>query len=319
MTSVERLQRSRLGSLDQFAQGGQGRVYHAPDLTLDGAPGPLVFKEYKDKHISINGLDRMASFRERLSDYDLAVLDVIANWPVRVVEGDAGEAAGVILPLIQPQFFHELRRPNGSLSRRPRDGQYLPQPRERCDRVGIPLVGMGDRYRFCRDLAFAIGFMHKRGVCLGDISFGNVTYALDLQPCVYLVDCDAFRLRGQAPVVPQFHTPDWVPPEGSNVQSTRTDLYKLGLFVLRALTPRALSAQNRDPSWADRALDPRGRTLLRRALGPDDNDSRTSAKEWYTYFNEALGMRPLKTTSSRSRLPRPTTAPASTVGVAAAP
>ena len=318
MSSLERLQRARLGRLDQFAQGGQGRVYHAPDLTLDDAPGPLVFKEYKDKRISINGLDRMASFRQRLSDYDLAALDVIANWPIRVVEGAAGEAAGVVLPLIQPEFFHELRRPNGSVSRRPRDGQYLAQPRERCDRVGIPLVGMGDRYRFCRDFAFAIGFMHKRDVCLGDISFGNVTYALDLQPCVYLVDCDAFRLRGQAPVVPQFHTPDWVPPEGSNVQSTRTDLYKLGLFVLRALTPRALSAQNRDPSWADRALDPRGRVLLRRALGPDDNDSRTSAKEWYTYFNDALRKRPFTTTPSRSRLPRPVS-PLAAAGAAAAP
>ena len=316
MTSIERLQRSQLGRLDQFAQGGQGRVYHAPDLAIEDASGPLVFKEYKDKRISINGLDRMTSFRERLSDYDGAVLDAVANWPLRVVEGDLGEAAGVILPLIQPDYFHELRRPNGSVNRRPRDGQYLAQPRERCDRVGIPLVGMGDRYRFCRDLAFAIGFMHKREVCLGDISFGNLTYALNLSPCVYLVDCDAFRLRGQAPVVPQFHTPDWVPPEGSNVQSARTDLYKLGLFVLRALTPRTLSAQNRDPSWADRALDPPGRVLLRRALGPDRNESRTSAKEWYTYFNGALARRPLKTTPHRARLPRP---PAPATRAAATP
>lgn len=303
MTSFERLQRSRLGSLELIGKGGQARVYRAPDLTLHDEPGPFVFKEYRDKRISISGLDGMVGFRQRLGDYDRAVLDLLANWPLRVVEGRGGATDGVIIPLIAPAFFHQIRRPDGSLKRLPRDGQYLVQPKERCDRAGIQLVGLGDRYRFCRDLAFAIGFLHKRDVCIGDISFSNVTYSLSAHPCVYLVDCDAFRLKGNAPVVPQLHTPDWVPPEGTRVQSARTDLYKLGLFILRTLSPRALSGQNRDPTWADPVLEPRGRYLLRKALNETRDAPRTTAKDWVAYFNAMLHKRGLATSPHTSRMP----------------
>jgi hypothetical protein len=301
VTSVERLQRSRLGSLDLIGKGGQARVYLAPELKVPGTSGPLVFKEYRRKTISINGLDGMTAFRLRLEGRDRSVLDAITNWPVRVVEGSAG-ADGVVLPLIPPEFFHELHLPAGARKRRPRDGQYLAQPPERCQRVGVPVAGLGDRYRFCRDLAFAIGFLHRRDVCVGDISFANVSYSFDYYPCVYLVDCDGFRLRGHAAVVPQLHTPDWVPPEGARVQSTSTDLYKLGLYILRVLTPVPLSAQNRDPSWADGALEPRGRVLLRRALA-DDAARRTSAKEWYEHFDGVLKRRRLRTSTHRRRIP----------------
>lgn len=304
MSSFERLPRSRLGDLEFLGRGGQANVYRAPQLAVADEPGPFVFKEYRDKRISISGLDGMVGFRQRLSDYERAVLDVVANWPLRVVEGAAGVADGVIIPLIAPGFFHEIQLPDGSQARVPRDGQYLAAPKERCDRVGIELVGIGDRYRFLRDLAFAVGFLHRRDVCLGDISFANVTYSLDVHPAVYLVDCDAFRLMGHAPVVPQLHTPDWVPPEGSRVQSHRTDLYKLGLFVLRVLSPRALSGQNRDPSWADPVLDPRGRYLLRKALTRVPDAPRTAAKAWVAYFDGLLHARTTATTPHASRMPR---------------
>jgi hypothetical protein len=305
MSSVERLSRSGLGALNLIAGGGQARVYAAPSLLVGEEMGPFVFKEYRDKRISISGLDGMISFRQRLSEHDRAVLDVLANWPLRVVEGDRGGADGVILPLISPPFFHELRLPDGSRKRLPRDAQYLAQPPERCHRVGIRVAGLGDRYRFCRDLAFAVGFLHRRDVCIGDISFKNLAYAVDIHPSVYLVDCDAFRLKGSSPVVPQLHTPDWVPPEGSRVQSVDTDLYKLGLYVLRVLTPRALSGQNRDPCWADDALDPRGRYLLRKSLAAAGSaPPRTTAKEWVAYFDGALRRRTVATTPHRSHMPR---------------
>jgi len=303
MTSVERLARSRLGELQQIAKGGQGRVYRATELQLPGESRQLVYKEYRSRDISIAGLDGMASFRERLDRSDRTMLDVLTNWPLRVVEHDDGRAAGVVVPLIPDEFFHELRLADGSAKRRPRDGQYLAQPPERCHRAGVPVAPLGDRYRVCRDLAFAIGFLHKRDICIGDISFPNMAYAPSLSPCVYLVDCDAFRLRGNSPVVPQLHTPDWAPPEGAKVQSIRTDLYKLGLFVLRALSPRELSAQNRDPSWADGALDPRGRHMLRKALATGAGTRRPTAKEWYEHLSGTLRNRRLPTSRHSSRLP----------------
>jgi serine/threonine protein kinase len=305
MTSMEPVTRARLGELQQIGKGGQGFVYLAPDLTLPGERGPLVFKEYRSRDVSGSGLERMTSLRLRLEDRDRQVLDLIANWPLRVVEDADGRTAGVILPLIPQPFFHEIHLPTGKRKRLPRDGQNLSASRERLDAISVPFAGIGDRYRFCRDLAFAVGFLHRRDVCIGDISFANASFAFDLDPCVYLVDCDAFRLKGNAPVVPQLHTPDWIPPEGSRVQSERTDLYKLGLFILRVLAPRPLGAQNRDPSWADRTLDPAGRQLLRRALGADPS-ARPAARDWYRHLNALLRARSLPTTRHRSRMPKAT-------------
>jgi hypothetical protein len=301
MTSFERITRSTLGTLEPLAEGGQAKVYRADALQLPGEPGPFAFKEYRDKNISISGLDRLEAFRRRLPDSDRAMLDVLANWPLRVVEMAGGLADGLVLPLIPPSFFFELTRPDGTVKEIPRNGEFLTAPKVRCDNARVEFAGLGDRYRFCRDLSLAVGFLHRREICLGDISFGNLTYSLTEDPTVYLVDCDAFRLRGQAPVVPQLHTPDWIPPEGSRVQSAATDRYKLGLFVLRVLSPRAQSAQNRDPAWADGVLDANGRQLLRRAVGADP-PARTMAKEWYSYFKQALASRPLAVTASHSRI-----------------
>jgi DNA-binding helix-hairpin-helix protein with protein kinase domain len=304
VTSLERVSRTGLGALQQIGKGGQALVFLAPDLHVPGEQGSLVFKEYKAKNVSGVGLDRMTGLRLRLPDRDRQVLDLIANWPLRVVEGEDGRTAGVILQLIPPEFFHEVRSPTGRTKRVPRDGQTLSATQERLGRISVPFAGIGDRYRFCRDLAFAVGFLHRREVCIGDISFANVAVCFDLAPCVYLVDCDAFRLKGNAPVVPQLHTPDWIPPEGALVQSERTDLYKLGLFILRVLAPRPLGAQNCDPAWADRALDPRGRHMLRRALGRDAT-ARPTARDWYAHFSAVLARRSLSTTPHRSRMPAP--------------
>lgn len=303
MTSFERITRSAIGRLEELGVGGQAIVYRADELQIAGEPGPFAFKEYKVKNVSISGLDRLAAFRWRLPEPERAVLDTLANWPLRAVEVQGGLADGLVLPLIPPSFFFEVTRPDGTVKTRPRDGEFLTASKQRCEMARVEFVGLGDRYRFCRDLALAVGFLHRRDICLGDISLANVTYSLTEDPTVYLVDCDAFRLRGQAPAVPQLHTPDWIPPEGPKVQSAATDRYKLGLFVLRVLSPRAQSAQNRDPSWADNVLDPEGRQLLRRALEPSSH-SRTTAKEWYSFFKRALAGRPLAVTASSSRMPQ---------------
>ena len=309
MTSVERLSRSQLGQLHEIGRGGQARVFRAPDLALDGEPRSLVFKQYKSKKISSNGLDRLIAMRLTLDDRERGLLDVLTNWPLRVVDEGQGRAAGVIIPLITDQFFQEIRSPTGNIKRVPRDGQTLTSARERLTALALPFAGLGDRYRFCRDLAFAVGFLHKRSVCVGDISFANAAFSFDLHPCVHLVDCDSFRFKGSAPVVPQLHTPDWIPPEGPKVQSERTDRYKLGLYFLRVLAPLPLAGQNRAPAWADRALDPRGRQMLRKALATDPA-GRPTAREWYQHFEAALRTRPLATSPHRSRLPAPAVATA---------
>lgn len=299
MTGNLRMLRDQIGPCTKFASGGQARIYTAPQLTVPGESGPFVFKEYKRKTYSMTGLDHIVGFRNRLGSRDRSFLDQVCVWPLRVVEKD-GTVDGVVLHLIPDQYFHQLQLPSGVSRRRLFDGQYLAQPPERCVVAGVRMVGLGDRFRICRDMAFALGFLHKREVCFGDISFPNMVLALGANPCVRLVDCDAVRPRGGAQIVEQATTPDWEPPEGSRPQSMLTDRYKLGLFVLRVLTPKALSSQNRDPCWADGALDHEGRDLLRRALNGDPKSGRTAAKEWYAYFNRRLQTGQYKITPHRN-------------------
>ena len=116
------------------------------------------------------------------------------------------------------------------------------------------------------------------------------------------VDCDAARRHGEVASVPQLNAPDWDPPEGGGVLSKSTDLYKLGLFVLRCLTPDAMCSVNRDPSKARYVLDPTGLALLQAAIGGLP-DRRTTAHQWVRYLttaNEAGNAAPTKVPKSRS-------------------
>jgi len=90
------------------------------------------------------------------------------------------------------------------------------------------------------------------------------------------------RRRGQGAAVPQLNSPGWGAPE-KGPQTIESDRYKLGLFILRCLTP-GVNAQNRDPEKAATVLDRDGLQLLRLALG-EDPAARPSGKTWVMYLD----------------------------------
>jgi hypothetical protein len=105
-----------------------------------------------------------------------------------------------------------------------------------------------------------------------------------------LVDCDAVRFRGSAAVTRQLNAPDWDPPEGGSVLTEATDLYKLGLFVLRVLNPGAQASTAREPRRADPLLRiGRGQEMLRAALSADPRH-RPTAVWWRNYFADLAVM-----------------------------
>lgn len=127
-------------------------------------------------------------------------------------------------------------------------------------------------------------------IIYGDVSSLNVIYRLVPEPGVFLIDCDAVRINSNGPVVPQLHSPDWDPPEClggpyRNIQSKTTDRYKLGLFILRCLSPGIDSSQLRDPESAVGALDETGMDLLRRSLSTVPGN-RPTATTWYKHFRD---------------------------------
>jgi hypothetical protein len=315
-TDVSVVRKADLGRLEPLASGGNGVVYRVPDFHLAGAPQELVYKEFRRGKVSVQraSLLRIVRVRLKLEEPKRQTLDQLAAWPLQVVEETDGTVAGVVMPLIPQQFFEHVRLRSGRSEVVAREVQHLFVDPQRSLRNGFAVPSWEEpalRLRLCGRFAFAIGLMHHAGVVFGDISARNTLYTLAPRPAVVFVDCDAVRIQGSAAVVKQQNTPDWDAPESRAAMTARkpvslskyTDRYKLGLFILRCLTPGPGCSVNREPSAARWSLDPEGMALLDRALRSPP-DERTTAREWHEYLTTRLGEGRLK----RMR-PRPATAP----------
>src|SRR5262249_5777931 len=90
------------------------------------------------------------------------------------------------------------------------------------------------RYTLLRECASALAFLHKNGVCVGDISPKNLLFSLAPHEAIYFIDCDAMRIN-EVSALPQVETPGWAAPPGEELATIYTDTYKLGLLALRLL------------------------------------------------------------------------------------
>jgi hypothetical protein len=283
------IDRSRIGALGaKIGSGGQATVYLAPGLRLHDAPGDLVYKEYRAGSRPPLGLVSIAAKRARMLPDERARLDQSATWPLRVVR-DGNVDCGVILSLIPDGFFQtRTLLGSGRVSRDLREVQNLFVDPAVAAKVGMPCPDPTQRLLICRDFASALHFLHRRDMCVGDINARNAVFRTDGgRPSVMLVDCDAVRIRGAAPVVAQLNAPDWDPPEGRDTLTQTTDRYKFGLFVLRCLAPGPMASTGRDPSRAASVLDAPGRALLVRALD-DAGARRPTIQEWGQYLEQRL-------------------------------
>ena len=290
-----RVEESDLVDRKQIASGGMAKIYALPSYVLPEKPDePQVYKKYKAKlrPVPLAGLDQLVRARQALPPAQREAFDRSLNWPRRVaVDGGTG-AAGVILPLISDGFFHDLDLPSGARERTPAEGQFLQMGLEYCASVHISFATSEQRLMLARSLVYAMGLLHRVDVVYGDLSSRNFLYELTPRPRVLLVDCDAVRVKGgSAALGAQPHTPDWQPPEallaerrrdgaGFAVQNKATDRYKLGLAILRILTPGAPTVA-RDPRAARRCMPSRLYRLLERSLS-DDPAARPDAKTWFT-------------------------------------
>jgi hypothetical protein len=278
-----------LGAL--LGAGGQAKVYELPALSLPDVSGPLVYKQYKPGRAPAHGMSKIIALRTRLLTEPAKVtrLDASTTWPVRQVVDANGALAGLVLRRIPDSFMHDVRLPSGKVSKSPREVQFLFIPPDRALRGGTPTPTPTERLTICRDFAATLAFLHgELNVAFGDVNARNAVFRLGEEPTVMFVDCDAVRVVGEMAVAPQLNAPDWDPPEGSDVLSRVTDRYKLGLFVLRCLTPDRNSSINRDPNEARGVLDVHGLKLLTAAIRGTPAE-RPSAEEWHRYLRRALG------------------------------
>lgn len=235
--------RNALGELTKLGQGGQGIVYQAPKVKAKFA-NAMVFKEYKPhirREVNFEALSAMSDLvTDTLPNHDGLRLISIAAWPCALVESDTGPA-GFIMPAIPDPFFIDLTTVKGR-SRNSSEFQHLLNPTSVLTARGITVTNK-QRYQLVREVAKGLSFLHRIGVCVGDVSPKNVLFSLNPRPAVYFVDCDAMRVNGIS-ALPQMETPEWQVPPGEELATIYSDTYKLGLLALRLLTG---NQQTRNP------------------------------------------------------------------------
>jgi len=228
------IEREKLGALSKIGQGGQGVVYCAPRVKTKFADS-MVYKEYKAStraEINFTALAAMpALVEDSLSYTEAERLISIAAWPCALVE-EHGAPTGFVMPAIPEGFFIELATAKG-VSSSTAEFQHLLNHSSVLAARGID-IDEAQRYSLLREVASGLAFMHKHGVCVGDISPKNLLFSLAPHPAVFFIDCDAMRINAVS-ALPQMETPGWNVPSGQELATVYSDTYKLGLLALRLL------------------------------------------------------------------------------------
>jgi protein tyrosine kinase len=296
--SVRTIHESDLGDCAEIGSGGMAKVYALKSFYLPEAPSHRwVYKKFRPEFrpIPLYGMNTLVQLLDGLAPQQRQAFDRSFNWPARVVVDDHDGAAGVILPLLPVEYFVDLRKSSGTTKRKAAEMQFLFADRAYCTRVGIAYPDEQQRRALCRSLTYAMGLLDRADVVYGDLSARNVLFRVHPRPAVMLVDCDAVRPKGaRSALGAQPHSPDWEPPEaiesrrrrdstGYTIQSKQTDRYKLGLAILRILTPGPGCSTNIDPVAARPLLPSKLYQLLQQSLSHDPA-ARPTARTWHEEF-----------------------------------
>lgn len=280
-----RVKRDDLGQLKELASGGYGKVYDCPQYHLSSDPSPIVFKEFTvEVAQQARAAENAVIFRELLDPADRADLDRCTVWPLALVVDQAGSVVGLLMHRIGQEFFFDSTLTG---KKELRDLQWLIATPTQLAANGLPDFDETDRLALLAQLVYDVARLHKQNWVYGDLSQGNAAFAAN-PPRMILLDCDgAADLRD--PRRKQAHTPNWKPPECEqlDVQDKATDVYKLGLAILRSLSTGKGAGSTRDPGRVKGKLDAAGEALVARAVAKDPA-SRPTAKELYAYLRRVV-------------------------------
>lgn len=281
----------KLGTLTKIGQGGQGVVYTAPRAHTAFAPS-MVYKKYKPQTLSAldsAALAEMPQLVEKMPPESRTRLISMAAWPVAVVTCD-GVTSGFVMPSIPDEFFVSLQTVKGTTAA-PAEFQHLLNEQSYLDARGIQIDDI-EKYCLLRELASHLTFLHEHGICVGDLSPKNVLFALEPQPAVYFVDCDAMRVNGVSALA-EVETTGWeVPagePAGEGVATRYSDTYKLGLMALRLL---AGDQDEKDPRRLPEALPNPLRRLIADSISSSPESRPTPVVWTYMLDQEIRQARP---------------------------
>ena len=298
-----------LGSLASIASGGFGEVFRT-GFRLPGYRGALAYKELKsslsqDKYSrAVEAMRQAVQLRDSMADGDRSDLDEVTVWPLALVE-EGGVVRGCLMPLIRPEFFAELHPPaTGKKDSKTRDLAWLPARSPALQRAGFSQDQIDEfsdllvRMRIMVWLVYSVALMHKYGVVYGDMSLKNAVFCLGEYPRSVLMDCDGVARLDDASRR-QANSPSFLAPEceepGRNpfargrahFQGTRTDVYKLGLCVVRCLSRGHGATQLNSADHLSDLLSPECLDVIKASLSQDP-DQRPTAKQLYQALNDFI-------------------------------
>jgi len=223
---------------------------------LDRHPG-FLFKQYKSFMVAgddASRLDGLTGLLDSATAAERELLGKASSWPrCRVVRGN--ETIGVVLPRAPDIFKTEFTIRSGRTTRDYLEIDWLAQPKEACDRRGLPWLSFSARLSVVRDIVRIAEFCERNGVVYGDWSYANAFCSFN-QECGYVIDIDGASFGPR----PQIFSHMWedplaggaavtVTPVGSQ-QPTDTLTDRFGVALLAA---RCLAAQ-RDTNAALQSL-----------------------------------------------------------------
>ncbi|GII62311.1 hypothetical protein Skr01_23960 [Sphaerisporangium krabiense] len=283
-----------LGSLTYIAEGAFAKVYKVEGYTMPGDRAPLAYKRFTQAYDQqARSAAATVAFRDGLSSRERDDLDRFSTWPRALVEDRPGNVSGLLMALIPQELFSRYLDENGALGSRPLLMEYLISTAEQraLAQVDLDDVPLTERLILLAQLVYVIARLHRHGWVFGDLSFRNVAFGVN-PPRLMLLDCDGAASltddrRSQA------STPFWQPPEcphAGDRQDDVSDVYKLGLAILRCLTPGKGAATTTSVERLAGELDDEGAGLLARALSRD-RAVRPAARELYAYLKRTVTRR----------------------------
>jgi serine/threonine protein kinase len=283
VVSGQVIARDKLGELTKIGQGGQGVVYRAPNVKTKFAAS-MVYKEYKPAalaEIDVTALAAMpALVEDSLSYTDGERLISVAAWPCAIVQ-NGSIPAGFVMPAIPDEYFIPLKTVKG-VSSTTAEFQHLLNHSSVLAARGIDIDDV-QRFTLLREAASALAFLHKHGVCVGDVSPKNLLFSLRPHEAIYFIDCDGMRINGISALT-QMQTPGWEVPAGEELATIYSDTYKLGLLALRLLSG---DQDTKNPQHLPPTAPPMLRQLVTDTLNPQP-DRRPLPEAWTYVLGHAI-------------------------------
>jgi hypothetical protein len=136
----------------------------------------MLNRQRRSTDIDFTALAAMPALVEESLTYNQAErLISIAAWPCAIID-DAGTSTGFVMPAIPDEFFISLSTAKG-VSSSTAEFQHLSNHSTVLAARGITLDN-AQRFSLLRETASALAFLHKHGVCVGDISPKNLLFSL---------------------------------------------------------------------------------------------------------------------------------------------